>query len=83
MKKEIEKIILETINECLIEKGFDAYDALPLEQIILDSDLDSMDLAIIVSELEAKLGYDPFTLIDEPIYPETFNQFLDIYIKYS
>ena len=33
MKKEIEKILLETINECLNEKGFDAYDALPLEQL--------------------------------------------------
>ena len=48
MKKKL-RILLETINECLIEKGFDAYDALPLEQVILDSDLDSMDLAIIVS----------------------------------
>jgi hypothetical protein len=32
--------------------------------------------------LEEELGYDPFALMTEPVYPATFQEFLDIYERY-
>ena len=39
--------------------------------ILLQSGLDSMGVAVLVVELEEKLGFDPFTISDEPFYPST------------
>ncbi len=51
--------------------------------ILLDSGLDSLAFAILVAELETELGYDPFSLMDTPVYPATFGSFCDMYEKYS
>lgn len=80
---EIEKIILIEINSCLEMKDLSLLKKIPLKKNVFECDLDSMDFAIIVSELEEKLGYDPFILEGDPIYPETFKDFIDIYLKYS
>lgn len=49
--------------------------------ILLESGLDSLGFAILVATLEEKLGFDPFTMMDEPFYPSTFGEFVDIYEK--
>ena len=49
--------------------------------ILLESGLDSLGFAILVAALEEKLEFDPFTMMDEPIYPTTFGEFIDIYEK--
>jgi acyl carrier protein len=80
---EIEKIILGEINSCLEMKDLSLLKKIPLEKNVFEGGLDSMDFAIIVSELEEKLGYDPFILEDDPVYPETFKDFMATYFKYS
>lgn len=80
---EIEKIILNEINSCLEMKDLSLLEKIPLKMNVFECGLDSMDFAIIVSELEEKLGYDPFTLLDDPVYPETFKDFIGIYLKFS
>lgn len=53
------------------------------DTILLESGIDSLGFAILVSRLEEELGYDPFTLMVEPIYPQTFAEFVDIYQKFG
>lgn len=81
--KEIEKEILEEINSCLELKDDPLLESIPLKKNVFECGLDSMDFAIIVSELEDRLGYDPFILEESPVYPDTFEDFLNIYFKYS
>jgi len=49
--------------------------------VLLESGLDSLGFAILVATLEEKLDFDPFTMMDEPIYPSTFGEFVTIYEK--
>jgi hypothetical protein len=49
--------------------------------ILLESGLDSLGFAILVATLEEKLEFDPFTLMEEPFYPSTFGEFVEIYEK--
>ena len=51
--------------------------------ILLQSGLDSMGFAVLVVELEEKLGFDPFTISDEPFYPSTFGDFVVFYEKHQ
>jgi acyl carrier protein len=46
---------------------------------MLDLDLDSLCLAIIVARLEARLGRDPFSEADEVAFPVTFGDFVAMY----
>ncbi len=50
--------------------------------VLLESGLDSLGFAILVVKLEDVLGYDPFVLMDEPVYPQTFGEFLELYERY-
>jgi acyl carrier protein len=49
--------------------------------VLLDSGLDSLGLAILVSRLEDALGLDPFTeyASDEMAYPVTLGAFIGFY----
>lgn len=47
--------------------------------VLLDSGLDSLGFAILVTRLEEELGFDPFTLASEAYYPQTFGAFVAFY----
>lgn len=49
------------------------------DTILLDTGLDSLGFAIVVTRMEEELGYDPFSLTDEPVYPQTFGEFVAFY----
>lgn len=49
--------------------------------ILLESGLDSLGFAILVATLEDELEYDPFTMMEEAVYPTTFGEFVAIYQK--
>lgn len=51
--------------------------------LLLDTDLDSLGFAVLVTRLEERLGYDPFSLMDEAVYPATFKEFVDVYERFS
>lgn len=53
------------------------------EAILLKSGLDSLGFAILVARLEEELGYDPFVMMDEPVYPSTFGEFVEIYQRFA
>lgn len=53
------------------------------DTVLLDSGLDSLGFAILVATLEEELGYDPFSMMGEPVYPRTFGEFVKIYQQYA
>ena len=57
--------------------------ALVDDTVLLDSGLDSLGFAILVARLEEELGYDPFVMMDEPVYPQTLGEFLAIYQRFA
>jgi acyl carrier protein len=46
---------------------------------LLDSGLDSLCFAVIVSRLEEALGVDPFTVSDDALFPVTFGELVSFY----
>ncbi|HEX5537716.1 MAG TPA: acyl carrier protein [Sphingobium sp.] len=55
----------------------------PLEDdtVLLETGFDSMAFAVLVARLDDELGFDPFTMTEDPVYPQTFSEFLDFYEK--
>jgi acyl carrier protein len=53
------------------------------ETVLLESGLDSLGFAILVARLEEELGYDPFVMMDAPVYPRTLNEFVEIYQRFA
>ena len=53
------------------------------DQVLLESGLDSLGFAILVALLDEKLDLDPFQLMEEPVYPTTFGEFVEIYESHS
>jgi hypothetical protein len=47
--------------------------------VLLDSGLDSLGLAILVTKLEDSLGVDPFTDSDITVPPITLGDFIQLY----
>lgn len=74
------ELILEKFNEVLeqSEEGV-TLSSISDDQVLLESGLDSLGFAILVALLDEELGFDPFQLTDEPVYPTTFGEFVAIY----
>lgn len=68
--------------QLLEEDGMPAVELTP-DTVLLDTGLDSLGLAVLVTRLETELGYDPFSLMTEAVYPRTLNDFVVIYDKYA
>ncbi len=51
------------------------------DTVLMDTGLDSLGFAILVTRLEEELGYDPFTLSEDAYYPSTYQEFLDFYLE--
>ncbi len=47
--------------------------------LLLDSGLDSLSFAIVVTRLEISLGVDPFSADEDARFPVTFGQFVEFY----
>ena len=72
-------VIVELFHEALEATNSKLIGVLTDETVLLQSGLDSLGFAILVARLEEELGYDPFTMMEEPVYPRTFSEFICIY----
>lgn len=61
------------------QSGGAAMPELKDDTILLDTGLDSLGFAILVTRLEEELGFDPFSLATEAYYPATFREFVNFY----
>lgn len=75
--------IIMAIAETADMRGNNIVDLLVDETVLLESGLDSLGFAILVARLEEELGYDPFVLMDEPVYPHTLGEFISIYQRFA
>ena len=74
IKETYIEVLDQTGNELLVPELKD-------DVILLESGLDSLGFAILVATLDEKLEFDPFTMMDEPFYPSTFGEFVEVYEK--
>ena len=78
----IRETIIQNFHETVDATGSVRSEELTDETVLLNSGLDSLGFAILVTRLEEAFGKDPFTLMEEPFYPQTFGEFVEIYEKY-
>lgn len=76
----LRKVIEESFSEALIQTDSELkVESIEDDMVLLDSGLDSLGFAILIVILEEKLDVDPFTEMDDPVYPVTFKEFFEIY----
>jgi acyl carrier protein len=79
---DLRQEIIAVIRQVADESGKKLVDRFGDDTVLLQSGLDSLDFAIIVARLEEKLNADPFSVMEEPIYPRTLADFVAIYEGY-
>lgn len=82
MATAVREMIIGEIKE-LLEEEERPIMGLDDDAVLLDIGLDSLGYAILVTRLEDDLGYDPFTLMDEVVYPRTLGEFVEIYERFA
>ena len=82
-REQLREKVLACLAEAAEVRGAAAVSALGDNSVLLESGLDSLGFAVLVVRLEETLGYDPFVLMSEPVYPRTFGEFLDIYERFQ
>lgn len=77
---DIRETIKDTFLEILSQLDAEAnFETLEDDVVLLQSGLDSLGFAILIANLEDRLDYDPFTMIETPTYPKTFGELVSIY----
>ena len=79
---DLRTIVLEELKLLFEEDGLEL-PTLNDGLVLLDSELDSLGFAVLVARLDERLGYDPFTLMSEPVYPQTLGEFVHIYERFG
>ena len=79
----MKEVILEAMHEAAEQTSSELIQDIDGNTVLLESGLDSLGFAILVALLEEKLGYDPFALMDEPIYPRILREFIEIYQQFA
>lgn len=79
----LRELVVTVFNEALELTDSELINVLEDDTILLESGLDSLGFAILVARLEEELNYDPFSIMEEPVYPTTFKAFLDVYAQYA
>lgn len=74
----VEEVVLREIAELLTEEKVERVH-LGLTDGLIESGLDSLALAVLVTRLENSLGYDPFFALEEEVFPRTVAELVDIY----
>ncbi|MEV0134017.1 phosphopantetheine-binding protein [Dactylosporangium sp. NPDC050688] len=76
--EELQIVILEEITAYLTEEGRERT-VLDLDDRVIESGLDSLGLAVVVTRLEDRLGYDPFGDYAGDAYPQTVRELVTFY----
>jgi hypothetical protein len=79
----IRQVIEARFKAALVEAGKPVPETFSDDLVLLQSGLDSLGFAILVTQLEQELGYDPFTMMEQAVYPTTFGEFVSIYQQFA
>lgn len=83
MSIALDDVVVSVFNEVYLTQVGKEPPELRSDAVLLETGLDSLGFAILVTRLEEELGYDPFTLSEEAYYPQTIGDFVDFYRKYD
>ena len=75
----LRETILSAMASIAQEYGQHLHPDLDEHTPLLQSGLDFLGFAILIARLEEALGYDPFTSMSEPVYPQTLGELTAIY----
>ena len=75
----LESLITTVMAECAAMSGTTLVEDINDDVVLLESGLDSLGFATLVVRLEEELGFDPFTMRHDVLYPRTFGEFVAIY----
>lgn len=67
------------IDEVALMTDCDINKPLSDDTVLLESGLDSLGFAILVARLEEDLAIDPFSTMENVVYPRTLKEFVSIY----
>lgn len=81
--ENLRELICTIFDEALALTDGELIRPLEDDSVLLESGLDSLGFAILVARLEEELGFDPFSMMEEPVYPTTFKAFVAIYEQTS
>ena len=79
----IQEAVHQAFRDVAAEQDVSIETEIQDELVLLESGLDSLGFAILVAELENRLGYDPFVLMETPVYPKTMSDFVEMYVKFA
>ena len=79
---DIRNIVLTTLSELMLEETGEVT-SIDEDLILLESGLDSLGLAVLITRLESILGFDPFSISEAPYYPRSLKEFIAFYEKTS
>ena len=83
MPSTIAEVIETLFHEVLASMQLQLTAPLGTDSVLLATGMDSLGFAILVARLEEEFGYDPFVLMDQPVYPQTFGEFVTIYERFG
>ncbi len=75
---QMRSVIIPAIEAVAAEQN-KALKPLTDDLVLLDSGLDSLCFAVLVTRLEDEVGFDPFTLSDDVYFPVTLGDFIRFY----
>ncbi|MFC3688866.1 acyl carrier protein [Aquipuribacter hungaricus] len=74
----VRTVVLDELRGTLADDGKPVPE-LDDDSVLLDTGLDSLGFAVLVTRLEDSLGYDPFTDLEDAVYPRTVGEFVAVY----
>lgn len=77
--RDLEWRIRAQMADCASMAGARLVEPITDDTVLLESGLDSLGFATLVVSLEEELGYDPFAMRQDVVYPRTFGEFVSIY----
>lgn len=78
---DVRAVIVEELSLLFEEDGLARPDFVD-ELVLMSTELDSLGFAVLVARLDERLEFDPFSLMDEPLYPQTLGEFVEIYGRF-
>ena len=80
--EQLSEIIKATFIEIYERDGKRKYEGdLSLNPVLLETGMDSLGFAVLVTQLEDKLDFDPFSDSDDAFYPTYFDEFVNFYFE--
>jgi acyl carrier protein len=79
----VRELIRAGFNRIWREDHEEAPPVLEEDTVLLETGMDSMAFAVLVAELDDELGYDPFSMNEDAVYPSTFGEFVAFYQQHA